>query len=150
MKKSIKKNRLLFLAALFGAVIVILLLTLRTRQEKPTPAPALILFKLEQVFPSEGKQEIVIPNFAIHFTFSKPIDVAATAVKIEPFMDFEISTDDTGRTLFIMPVPEWKFNTEYKMTISTKSEDGQILSSPVEYLFEPIRPTTSDLDEVPR
>jgi len=150
MKKFIKKNKILFLIVLLGVITVAFLLVRRTQQEKPIPIPTPIFFKLEQIFPNAGKQEIVIPNFAIHFTFSRPIDVSSTAVKIEPFMDFEISTNDTKKTLFIMPVPEWEFNTEYKITISTKSEDGQVLSSPVEYLFEPVYPTTSDLDEIPR
>ncbi len=151
MKKFVnfvKKYKLPIAIVLVGSIFIILLLR-KGVGPAPTPTPVPLPFRLEQIFPSPGRQEIVIPNFAIHFTFSKPIDLVNTVVKIEPFSDFEISADNTGKTLFLTPVPEWEFGTKYKITVSTKSEDGQTLDSPVEYLFQPVMATSSDLDETP-
>ncbi|MGB6838819.1 MAG: Ig-like domain-containing protein [Microgenomates group bacterium] len=145
MKKFLKKYKLLIFTILIGIGLVVLLITRKTPTPPPPSEPT--PFKLEQTFPNQGKQEIVIPNFAIHFIFSRPIALTNTAVKIEPFTDFEISTDKSGKTLFVMPVPEWQLNTEYKITVSTSSTDGQTLDSPVEYLFEPVPLTTSELEE---
>ncbi len=47
-----------------------------------------------------------------------------------------------------MPVPEWRFNTEYIITVTTESKTGESLESPVEYQFQPIPLTTSELEEV--
>jgi hypothetical protein len=129
------------------ALVAVLLI--RKAPALPVPTPPPVIFELEQSFPPQGTYELVVPNFAIHFTFTKPFDVASTAIKIEPFTDFEISTDDAGTTLFVMPVPEWKFNTEYKITVSTKSKDGDVLETPIEYQFEPIPLTTSELEQIP-
>jgi hypothetical protein len=146
MKALIQKYKLLIIFVLFIIIFAVTLL-IRKTPPAPVPTPFPVVFRLEQTFPLPGTYELVIPNLAIHFTFSKPFDVANTAVKIEPFMDFEISTDDANLTLFIMPVPEWEFNTEYTITISTKSKDGESLEEPVKYQFQPVPLTTSELEE---
>jgi len=129
-------------------VLIVFLYSRETTSPSPTPSPA--IFELESTFPNEGKNEIVIPNFAIHFTFTKPIDLTNTAIKISPIVDFEISIDKTGKTLYLNPVPSWEFDTEYQITVNTSSKDGQLLVSPIEYSFEPVHITTSELEEIPQ
>ena len=104
MKKFIKKYKVLLIFIVFAIVFVVVYFA-KKEPAVPIPTPPPVVFELEQFFPAQGTYELVIPNFAIHFTFTKPFDVAGTAVKIEPFTDFEISTDDAGTTLFVMPVP---------------------------------------------
>lgn len=148
MKNFIKKYRFAVISfILFIAVIVFFVVNKETVSPIPTPVP--IKFELVNVTPPPGKQEIVLSNLSIHFTFSDSVDLLNTVVTIKPNIDFIIDKDQSGKTIIIVVNEDWTFNTKYNITVKTKAENGQALEIPIKYSFTPTQMTVSDLEEIP-
>lgn len=148
MKNFIKKYRFAVISfILFIAVIVFFVVNKETVSPVPTPVPT--KFELVNVSPPPGKQEIVLSNLSIHFTFSDSVDLSNTVVTIKPNIDFVIDKDQSGKTIIVIVNEDWTFNTEYNITVETKAENGQALETPVKYSFTPTQMTVSDLEEIP-
>lgn len=149
MLNFIKKYKLLVILLII--FITVALLSLRSEISSPTVpsslTPTPIPFELISFFPPKGERPFPIENLALLFTFSKPVNVSTTVVKIKPSVNFNTSVDDDGTTLSVYPISAWVYNTEYSVTIEAVSAEGEKLSPPIEYSFKPIQFTDSPLTE---
>jgi len=143
----IKKYRLTIFAVLLIAAIAALFYSRKSHPPTTPATPTPTTFSLIKFYPPQGEQEMALPSTALSFTFSSPVDLSTANIIIKPFVSFEISTDATGKTLYITPSPRWEYDTEYKVTINIKAKGNQMLSSPVEHLFKFKKVAQSDLDE---
>ncbi len=147
MRSFLKRHKIIAIVLLLVLGITLFFIFRPEPSPAPQPAPTPVPFVLEQISPTEGKQEIVIPDLAISFLFSSAVDKSSIVVNINPLTDYEISTDKTDKTIYLKPVPSWKFNSVYNIKLSVKSKDGRGLP-PINYSFEPLRVTSSDLEEM--
>jgi hypothetical protein len=148
MKSFIKKYRLVLVILFVGAGVVFFLLN-RAGGQPPTPSPSPTPqpFVLERSFPPSGKQELGDTGLALSFTFSSPVDLSSLIVTLKPYVSFNIFTDQSGKTLYLKPLPKWDYNVEYKINISLKSKDGKGLDSPIEQVFVFTQMKNSPLSE---
>lgn len=145
----IKKQWKLLTVLLITIIVFFLLRVSRKSDIAPPspPTPTHTPFELIETFPSSGRQETPISNLALLFTFSIEIDVSSAEITINPYIDFTSSVNPDGKTLAIYPSKEWKYDTQYKLTINIKSKDGQALENPIKFDFIPLQVTESKLDE---
>ena len=147
MKAFLKKYRLVLILFVIFLLAVSFLLIKRAQAPAPSPTPTPAPLKLIQFYPPQGEQEIAVPLVTLSYTFSAQVDPSSANIVVTPFVGFELSTDATGKILYITPTSEWKYNTEYKVTININSKEGVALSSPVEHSFLFKKVTKSNFNE---
>lgn len=135
MRKFFKKYWIAIIAFLMIAGIVALLLT-RAGEPTPSPTPSPNPFKIENTYPKPGSYEVVIPNLAIEFIFTKNVDLAKTAIDISPTSEIDISYGDTEKSVVVRPDIEWQMDTSYTFRVTAESKDGKRLEETFEYQIE--------------
>lgn len=148
---KIKKHPRITIAVIVVLVVVFIVLVLTNRKAvpTPTPTPSRPKFSLLRTFPNPGTQETAFPSTAISFSFSQAVDEKSLRVAVSPFAKIEVSYDQTGQSVYIHPVPAWRFGVQYKITLSVSSKDGDQLEEPVVYEFAFSTPTESNMTEQP-
>lgn len=147
MKAFLKKYRLVLALAAIFLLVVFFLFIKRSQTPPPSPVPTPPPLRLMQLYPSQGEQEIAVPLVTLTYTFSTPVDPATANIIITPFVGFELSTDASGKILYITPTSEWKYDIQYKVAITVNSKEGVGLSAPVEHSFLFKKITKSNFDE---
>ncbi|HJX59336.1 MAG TPA: Ig-like domain-containing protein [Patescibacteria group bacterium] len=147
MKAFLKKYRFVILLIAIFLLIAAFLLVKKNQSPAPSPTPTPTPLQLVQFYPSQGEQEIAVPLVALAYTFSTPVDSSTANIIISPFVGFELSTDASGKILYITPTAEWKYDTLYKVTITISSKEGVTLSTPVEHSFLFKKVSKSNFDE---
>jgi hypothetical protein len=148
VKQFVRKYFLIIIVILASVAILFLRLTKKVEvSPEPTLSPTPIPFELENIFPPPGEQEMGDPSIALQLTFTRPVDSLTVSVKIKPVLDVSYATSDGGKTLFIKPATGWVYKTNYDVSVSLKSQDGQELPAPVEFSFKFLPVEDSPLTE---
>jgi len=147
MKAFLKKYRLVIVLTAVFLLIAGFLLLKKTQSPAPSPTPTPAPLQLIQFYPPQGEQEVAVPLVTLSYTFSAPVDPSTANIIVTPFVGFELSTDASGKILYITPTSEWKYDIQYKVTITISSKERVALSSPVEHSFLFKKVSKSNFDE---
>lgn len=148
MKQFFRKYFLIIIITLAAAVILFLRVTKKAEvSPEPTLSPTPIPFELENTFPPPGEQEMGDPSIALQLTFTRPVDSLSVVVKIKPVLEISYATSEGGKTLLIKPATQWAYKTKYDVSVSLKSQDGQVLPAPIEFSFKFLPMEDSPLTE---
>ena len=121
---------------IIGIIALTFLLRSRNKDTVSAPTPTPTTFKLEGSFPPSGDQKNSDARLALQFIFNKPVDTTTTVVSIQPSTSFRLATDASGKTLYISPISEWLYETEYKVIIEAMSTNRETIIPPLEYSFK--------------
>jgi len=159
---SIKKHKLAFLIGViifivfliglsiaFKAPVVTLQPNIGLKDPQFSPEPILQvleseIFEVLSVYPGEGVIPILIPNEALGFRFSRPIDSDSVVFNIVPSISFTTSYDQESSVYYIHPSQFWDKDTTYTININAVSQQGEQLAQPYRTSFSPVNATSGD------
>lgn len=128
------KNFVLLFFVLAGILLIRNFTKSSNKQSPATPTPTPIPFSLESMFPPSG-QDVNDPKLAIQFIFNKPVNTSTTVVTINPSIIYRLSTDSSGKILYVSPIGDWTYNKQYNIVIEARSLENEVITPPIEYLF---------------
>ncbi len=129
---SNKKDFIIFIFFCFGLLTYIFL---SSRPKSTSSKPVNIIPKLVSTYPPQpGKHPFDFPGDAIVFTYNIPLDIEKVFITIAPEIYFDKLLADDKYSIYIRPQKNWKYNTEYTVTVTG------ILSDPTIFKFTPVKP----------
>lgn len=148
MKISKKLKRILIILFVL-AIGSIAFVYFQISRNNPIPiaTPTPVVFELLKSVPESGTVTTILPTSALEFDFSKPIDPSTLNVVMKPYTPFTFDTSDDKKILFIKSNPAWDIDTKYQISLDVKSQDGESLSSPINYTLNITKQTDSNLTE---
>lgn len=153
---QIRKHKKVFTIGVVLTVVTLVLLGINFRKPTvvtPQPSPGFFdpqfspkpiqqvleseIFEVLSVYPGEGEVQIIIPNEALGFRFSRPIDSDSVVFTITPNIGFTTSYDEENSVYYVHPSQFWNKKTTYNTSINAVSQQGEELKSPFETTFSP-------------